>query len=307
MATVVRAEKPSSVKPGAKAIVNHEGVLTGWIGGSCSEPAVKREAARALLDGKPRLLRLCAPESLGQAPQEGVIEEALTCISGGTYEIYLEPQGVFPHLVVVGHLATAQALLSLGKALGYTVTLMGQDASSPRFAEADQVIDKIDFSQIKSSPNTFIVVASHGNYDEEALMAALQTGAPYVSLIASHRRAQAVLQYLHDAELAEGWEARLKYPAGLDIGAETAEEIALSILGEIVQIHRRELRERSGPGTAASKAIEIEFALDPVCGMRVEIENALHTLEHGGRAYYFCAAGCKHAFRREPERYLIKE
>ena len=129
IATVVRAEKPTSAKVGAKAIITEDSKLDGWVGGSCAEPTVKREAKKALQDGQPRLIRLCPPEKLGQAPQEGVIEIPLTCISGGTLEIYIEPQLAQPHLVVIGHLATAEALVRLGKGLGWRVSLMGLDVT----------------------------------------------------------------------------------------------------------------------------------------------------------------------------------
>src|SRR5512135_1346988 len=122
LATVVRAEKPTSAKSGSKAVITEEGTLKGWIGGSCAEPTVKREAKKALQDGQPRLLRLCPPEKLGVAPQEGVIEIPMTCISGGTLEIYIEPQLAQPHLVVIGHLATAEALVRLGKGMGWRVS-----------------------------------------------------------------------------------------------------------------------------------------------------------------------------------------
>src|SRR5215510_1738686 len=148
IATVVRAEKPTSAKVGAKAIITEGAKLDGWIGGSCAEPTVKREAKKALQDGQPRLIRLCPAEKMGQAPQEGVIEIALTCISGGTLEIYIEPQLAQPHLVVIGHLATAEALVSLGKSSGFRVTLMGLDVTRERFPSADQILDELNFSKI---------------------------------------------------------------------------------------------------------------------------------------------------------------
>src|SRR5512134_1161637 len=177
IATVVRAEKPTSAKAGSKAIITEDGALSGWIGGSCAEPTVKREVKKALQDGQPRLIRLCLPEKMGQAPQEGVIEIALTCISGGTLEIYIEPQLAQPHLVVIGHLATAEALVSLGKGLGWRVSLMGLDVTRERFPDADQLFDHLDFSQLGITRNTYIVVASHGNYDEDMLVSALQSHA----------------------------------------------------------------------------------------------------------------------------------
>jgi xanthine dehydrogenase accessory factor len=312
IATVVRAEKPTSAKPGAKAIIAEDGALTGWIGGSCAEPTVKREAKKALQDGQPRLIRLCPPEKLGQAPQEGVIEIPLTCISGGTLEIYIEPQLAQPHLVVIGHLATAEALVSLGKDLGWHVSLMGLDVTRERFPNADLIFDHLDFSQLAITGNTYIVVTSHGNYDEDMLVAALQSQAPYVALVASKTRANAILQYLREANLTEEQIARLKYPAGLDLGSITPEEIALSILAEIIQRQRQSsgLKEIKSPVTNLELPMTqnpVGEARDPVCGMIVEIATARFTSEYAGTTYYFCASGCKRSFDKEPQKYIQVE
>jgi xanthine dehydrogenase accessory factor len=312
IATVVRAEKPTSAKVGAKAIITEDGSLSGWIGGSCAEPTVKREAKKVLQDGQPRLIRLCPTEKLGTAPQEGVTEIALTCISGGTLEIYIEPQLAQPHLVVIGHLATAEALVNLGKDLGWRVSLMGLDVTSERFPSADHIFDELEFSQLTITKNAHIVVASHGNYDEDMLVAALQSEAPYVALIASKKRASAILQYLNEANLTQDQIARLKYPAGLDFGAVTPEEIALSILAEIIQ--RR--RQSSNVAEIKSSNTNLQLpmaqnlvleAVDPVCDMTVEIANAHFTTEYNGKTYYFCAAGCKRSFDKEPGKYVQAE
>jgi len=310
VATVVRAEKPTSAKVGAKALITEEGKLSGWIGGSCAEPTVKREAKKALQDGQPRLIRLCPPEKLGQAPQEGVTEIALTCISGGTLEIYIEPQLAQPHLVVVGHLATAEALVRLGKGLGWRVSLLGLEVTRERFPDADQLIDELDFSRVKVSKSTHVVVASHGNYDEDMLVAALQSESPYVALIASKKRSQAILQYLNESNLTKEQIARLKYPAGLDFGAVTPEEIALSILAEIIQRRRRGNEENMTEQNEEQKPADGEAvieAVDPVCGMTVEIATAHFTSEYNGKTYYFCAAGCKRSFDKEPQKYVQEE
>jgi len=317
IATVVRAEKPTSAKVGAKAILTEDGTLSGWIGGSCAEPTVKRESKKALQDGQPRLIRLCPPEKMGQAPQEGVIEIALTCISGGTLEIYIEPQLAQPHLVVIGHLATAEALVSLGKGLGWRISLMGLEVTRERFPNADHIFDELDFSKLTIAKNTHVVVASHGNYDEDMLVAALQSDAPYVALIASKKRASAILQYLNESNLTQDQIARLKYPAGLDFGAVTPEEIALSILAEIIQRRRNSPILRPSSGQVSNSPVSglqlpivqssVLEALDPVCGMTVEIATAHFISEYNGKTYYFCAAGCKHSFDKEPGRYIQPE
>ena len=289
-----------------------DGKLSGWIGGSCAEPTVKREAKKALQDGQPRLIRLCPQEKLGVAPQEGMIEIPLTCISGGTLEIYIEPQLAQPHLLVIGHLATAEALVRLGKGLGWRVSLLGLEVTRERFPDADQVIDELDFSHIKISKNSQVVVASHGNCDEDLLVAALQSEAPYVALIASKKRASAILQYLNESNLTQEQIARLKYPAGLDFGAITPEEIALSILAEIIQ-RRRQLFNSPISGQSVSN-LELPIAqppvieaIDPVCGMTVELAMAHFTSEYDGKTYYFCAAGCKRSFDKEPGKYAQSE
>lgn len=315
IATVVRAEKPTSAKAGAKAIVTGDGTLNGWIGGSCAEPTVRREAKKALQDGQPRLIRLCPSEGLGQAPQEGVIEVQLTCISGGTLEIYIEPQLAGPQLIVIGHLATAEALVSLGKDLGWRVSIMGLDVTPERFPDADQTFDQLDFAQLRITSNTFIVVASHGNYDEDMLVEALQSEAPYVALIASKTRSEAILQYLNESNLTHEQIARLKYPAGLDLGSVTPEEIALSILAEIIQRRRQspDIFQAKVPTSGSSTALRTNFELpmlearDPVCGMTVEIATAHFTSEYAGTKYYFCVAGCKRSFDKEPQKYVHAE
>jgi xanthine dehydrogenase accessory factor len=307
LVSVVRAERPTSAKPGAKAIITADGTLTGWVGGSCAEPTVKRTAQLALSDGQPRLLRLCPPEKRGLLPQEGVTEVTMTCISGGTLEIYIEPQLSQPHLLVIGHLATAQALARLAKGLEYQVSVVGLDVTSERFPQADRVVDRLDLSGLEITPNTYIVVASHGNYDEDALEAALRTEAAYVALIASRSRAQAIIQYLRDSSLSSEQIARLKYPAGLDLGAITPEEIALSILAEIVQMRRRNLPTQPEIGEPAETSAESPTAVDPVCGMLVDIATARYTSEYLGQTYYFCARSCQHSFEANPADYLTKE
>jgi xanthine dehydrogenase accessory factor len=302
LATVVRAERPTSAKAGAKAIVTADGELSGWIGGSCARPAVVREARRALQDGQPRLLRLVPPENLGRAAQAGVIELALTCVSGGTLEIYLEPHLAQPHLVAISHLPIAEALVTLGKGLGFAVTVVGLEAEQGRYPLADRVLDRLDFARIPLTSQTYIVVASHGNYDEEALEWALATEAPYVALVASRKRAESLREYLRSTGLSEAQVARLHCPAGLDFGAVTPEEIALSILAEIV--HLRRTAPAQAPPEVAEAAPAPAEAVDPVCGMLVEIDGARHTAEYKGQVYYFCCSGCQRSFEAEPERYV---
>ncbi len=301
-ATVVRAERPTSAKAGARAIITADGRLEGWVGGSCAQPTVIREALAALKDGQPRLLRLCPPEHLGRAPQSGVVEVALTCISGGALEVYIEPHLPRPLLVAIGHLPVVEALATLGAGLNYTVAVVGLDATRERFPLATHVLDRLDFAQLPRSPETYVVVASHGNYDEDALEWALTTDAAYVALVASPKRGQAVRQYLAESGVPADRLSRLKCPAGLDLGANSPEEIALSVLAEIVQWRHRPPAQ-AAPAQAAGPATPTQ-AIDPVCGMTVEIATARYTYAYAGQTYYFCAPGCKRSFSKKPEKYL---
>ncbi len=304
LATVIRVERPTSAKPGAKAVVTADGALTGWVGGSCTGPAVRREAAKVLLDGEPRLLRLCAPESMGLARQEGVIEVALTCVSGGTLEIYLEPQLSEPQLIVIGHQATAEALATIGKAVGYNITVLGHEITPAQFPAADRWIDELDYSHLRFTPQTAVVVTSHGNYDEEALEMALQSEAGYVALVASGKRADEVLTYLRGAGLPQESLSRLRSPAGLDLGGHTPGEIALSVLAEIVQF--RHQMQTALPEVETAAEPELGEALDPVCGMTVDVETSTLLSSHQGQAYHFCSVGCKHRFEQHPETYRME-
>lgn len=299
IATVVRAEAPTSAKAGAKAIVTQDGALDGWVGGSCAQPTVIRESLKALQDGQPRFLRMCPPESLrGATP--GVVEVALTCISGGTLEIYLEPHLPPPQILAIGHLPVVEALAALAKDMRYAVTVVGENAAPAQFPRADRILE-FAVEALRFTPQTYVVVASHGNYDEPALEAALNSEAAYVALVASQKRRDSVLAYLRQSGLAEDKLARLKCPAGLDLGAVAPEEIALSILAEIVQLRRQTPLPKS-PMPKATTPAPVE-AIDPICGMTVEIATARWKSEYNGQLYYFCAAGCKRTFDQSPEKF----
>jgi xanthine dehydrogenase accessory factor len=274
LATVVRAEKPTSAKPGAKALIKADGEWIGWIGGSCSKPAVAAEAKEVLASGQARVLQISSTE---------------TCASGGSLDIYLEPHLPKPHLVVVGHLPVAEALVALAGPLGFRVSVMTPEASREQFPAADEFLDRLDFSALPRGER-YVVVASHGNYDEEGIRAALEEGgADYVALVSSRKRAEAMLKTLG---LSREQRQKLKFPAGLDIGAVTAEEIALSILAEMVQLRRTRV-----PASVPVAAVPLPvLARDPICGMNVDVTTARHKLEKDGMMHYFCCAGCKEKF-----------
>jgi len=304
-AIVVRAERPTSGKPGDKAIITADGTMHGWIGGSCAQPTVIREALKALRADESRFVRL-SPNPLEQPPREGLSDVPMTCFSGGTLEIYIEPQQPQPRLIVIGNLPVARALAELGRAMSYHTIIVdpGHQGDPPPYA--DELLTDLTTISAYATPLTSIVVATHGQYDELALEQALATSAPYIGLVASRKRADSVREYLTQQGFSSEQLGRFKSPAGLDIQARRGDEIALGIMAEIVQRRRNsaELAWVSAPEAATQPEAAPATALDPICGMSVEIAGAKHTYEYQGTTYYFCCPGCKTTFRKAPEQYV---
>jgi len=293
-ATVVWCERPTSAKPGAQAIIQEDGRLIGWVGGSCTQPIVLREARHLLhTGGEPFLLRLgtSAPDPTRQ--ESGQVRVfPMTCASGGALDIYMEPHLPQPQLLLIGDSPIIAALLQLAAVLDFIVSQ----------------IDDLNIEQMHSNERSCIILATHGQNDEHVLEHILAAPAAYISMVSSPRRAEACRAYLRASGMAEEQIARLKAPAGLDIGARTPAEIAASILAELVQ-HRRASQpaleqEASIPATpVGAQAAE---AIDPVCGMTVEKAGARHTSVYAGRTFYFCCPACKRAFAGEPARFLVE-
>ena len=280
-ATVVRCERPTSAKPGSKALIKKDGSLVGWVGGACAEPVVIREAMKALQDGQPRFLALTGEGNAEM--REGMLEYPMRCHSGGTLEIYIEPVLPKPELILFGRGPVVETLAKLGKAMEFNVL----QASSQ--AEVDQL------AQRRFTSRSYIVVASHGTFDEEGLTQALWSEAGYVSLVASRKRAAAIVESLRKSGLPAEQLGRLKAPAGLDISAVTPEEIAVSILAEIIQVSRSQKSDwKDTP--LLDQAGE---AIDPVCGMRVEIATAQYQSTRSNESFYFCSRHCKETFDQQ--------
>ena len=313
LATVVACKPPTSAKPGAKAIVQADGSFYGWVGGSCAQPLVIQESLKALQDGQTRVALLSPHPEEADLGLEGIVPIPMTCQSEGTLAIYLEPFLPKPQLLVIGQSPMARSLVSLGSSLGFRVSACDPEASEDLFPEAETLVR--DLAAIKENVGlgSHVVIATMGHYDEEALAAVVgREGTPehleYVGLVASSRRGCAVIEYVRSTGVAPETLQQVKYPAGLDIGAETPEEIALSILTEIVQ-QRRVRKETSPPHSAlrtANSPLPIpESALDPVCKMTVSVADARYSSAHDGETFYFCCLPCKGEFDREPERYLV--
>ncbi len=298
IATVIWCERPTSAKPGARALIRADGSMTGWIGGSCAQPVVLREALRVLREddvGDPYLIRLGASET--DLARRDVRLFPMSCASGGVLDIYMEPHLPLPQLLLVGDSPVIAALSRLAEPLTFAITRC----------------DSADLSSVHIDERTYVLIATHGQYDEDVLEQALRSPARYVGMVGSRRRAEACRAYLRGSGLSEEQIARLKAPAGLDIGAVTPEEIAASILAELVQVRRRPAQLRAPGEMPAEEQVQPESApsaaasaIDPVCGMSVEIATARHHTTLDGQDFYFCCPACKRLFERNPQEYLVR-
>jgi len=293
MALVVRFEAPISGKPGDKAIIYPDGSIWGWIGGGCSQPAVVKEALKALSEGTPRLVRISPSPAAGSEP--GVVDYSMTCHSGGSLDIYIEPVLPKPHVVILGRSLVAQTLASLAKTIHFMVTVIAPGASRENFPTADAIHEKLDLASISVGPQAYLVVSTQGEYDEEALEQALGVEGSYVAFVASAPKRDKIFEYLRGKGIASERLKRVYAPAGLQIGAVSPEEIAISILAELVQV----LRGKLEPVAAPSRIPAVE-AKDPICGMMVNPGKANYQSEYDGRTYYFCCVRCKQKFDKDP-------
>ncbi len=291
LATVVWRQSPSSSQPGSRAIITAEGEVRGWIGGACAEPAVIREAQQVIADGTARLLLLGTPDQFGPAVPEGMAVIPIACQSEGALQVYIEPVLPVPHLVVVGSSPMAHTLARLAGALGWRADLI----SGPDFATAD------------ADERSMVVVATQGHDDEDVLERAVAARPAYLGLVGSRRRGATVLGYLADRGVPADELARVKVPAGLDLGKTTHAEIAVAILAELVQLRASGALREPEAKPAQSGSEPPAQAVDPVCGMTVTANASARPLRHDGTDYYFCSAACRHAFEQDPDAYLKRE
>jgi xanthine dehydrogenase accessory factor len=331
-ARVVRAERPTSAKPGDQAVVLPDGSIEGFVGGVCAESTVRAQSLYLLDSGAPLLLRISPDgagdgsgggdgnddegeerDGAGSTTSGGALTVVNPCLSGGTLEIFLEPVIPAPALVVKGESPIAAALVALAEGVGFQVAEgAGTDHTTGGGYDAASAV----------------VVASHGRDEEGVLEEAVRAGVPYVGLVASRKRAAAVIAGL---DLDEAQKAMVHSPAGLDIGARTPREVALSILAEIVSLRPRPSGLTAAPigaadaapspdatpdAPAAGEAGAFEpvtfvrpgerppVATDLVCGMSVVADEAALHLDHEGTRYWFCGSGCLRAFAADPSTYV---
>ncbi len=300
LVTVVRREAPSSARVGDTALITESGTFHGWLGGSCTQPTAVREALAALASGEPRLVVLSSDP--GPDPRPGVIVLPMTCHSGGNVDLYIEPVLPKPRLFLFGTSPTARALARLSHVLGYAVEVIDPLADQALFPHADRVVTDFQAPDLqqrakKHRGRSYAVVATLGESDVEAIGAAASLEPDYLGVVASRKRFASLRDALTAAGLSQEQIDAIDNPAGLNLGAITPEEVALSILAEIIK--RREDALESAPVVAIAAE-----ETDPVCGMSVATMGARHVQELEGRTFYFCGAGCHDKFRAEPERFL---
>jgi xanthine dehydrogenase accessory factor len=281
-ATVVRVEKPTSAQPGNVALVHEDGTIEGFVGGVCAQHSVQLYSLKAIESGEPVLLRIVGDgsESTGTDDltmvrevdvRDGAVTVKNPCLSGGSIEVFLEPFLPAPRVVVVGESPIAVALKRLAPEVGFEVV------GERRAPEPGDLA---------------LVVAAHGRDEVEALRAGLHAGVEYVGLVASRTRGGAVIDELRAAGVSEELLAEIDSPAGLDIGARSPSEIAVSILARIITVRRTGEHSAHGAGRGPAAIT----AIDPVCGMTVVVDADTPRTERDSETVYFCGEGCRRSY-----------
>lgn len=290
LATVVWRRAPSSGQQGSRAIITESGELHGWIGGACAEPAVIRQAREVIAEGVPRLLLLGPAEEFGEAIPDGIAVVPIACQSDGALEVYIEPVLPTPHLIVVGRSPMAHTLVNLAQALAWRADL----------------IEDADYSTTTIGERSMVVVATQGHGDEDAVERAVMSAPAYIGLVASQRRGEAILGYLAQRGIPTEQLARVRSPAGLDLGRTSHREVAVAILAELVQLRASGAITSAVAPRVDARVIQPTEVVDPVCGMTGTAGTSSYPFEHEGVTYFFCSAGCRQAFEERPAAYLSK-
>jgi len=345
IATVVARRSPVSSHLGDRALVFADGHMEGFVGGSCARDIVRREALAALRSRHPVLLQIRNAAQVATQPASGdgasaaaccehdddsvqrrssdqpgqtsteLIVIPMSCASEGAVDIYIEPRVPLRRLVVVGFTPVAEALAQTATALEYNVVRVVitdelrdlGDAPGARVIPLTALRDFVAALDPIERESLVAVVASQGHYDELALEALAPFDLAFTGLLASRRRAATVLGVLAQQGVGPERLAMIRNPVGLDIGARSPGEVAISILAEIIANAPATAHGVPGEVLAAHGAPDPgagAVAIDPVCAMEVETTGALYTLDRDGRTYFFCCAGCRASFAADPQRYL---
>ena len=315
LATVVARRAPVSAHLGDRAIVFPDGRMEGFVGGACSREIIRQQGLDALKTRCSRLVSI-RPDAVDSGPATGEhVVVPMTCVSEGAIDVYVEPFVQARRLFVVGATPVADSLARLARGMNYDVVrvVLGPEQTDIEQEAAALGASVVTLEALETAlgdnasggADLAAVVASQGHYDEEALETILRCGVPYVGLVASRTRAAAVRAMLE--KRAVPGVATIRNPAGIDLGARTPPEVALSILAEIVKTHPDGTRMAAAVAANAPPATAPPApatAVDPVCGMSVSVASARHTAALDDVTYYFCCAGCRGKFLDAPGAYL---
>jgi xanthine dehydrogenase accessory factor len=266
LVSVIRALAPASARPGDKAIVTGDGQLHGWVGGGCAQPAVIRTVRQALADGRARLIRIAPSADGAERDLDDVLEFGMACHSGGTLELFVDPVLPSAQLVVIGSSAVAASLTQLAPRVGFGVTLVAHEADAAAYPDAQHVIAGDDAAAVPAqiAPGAWVVVATQGRRDVQALRLALALNAREISFVASARKAKVLKDSLVAAGADAGAVAAIVAPAGYPMAATTPQEIALSVLAAIVSHRRSAAAAVIGPTPAiADVAVDVAVEVAP--------------------------------------------
>jgi len=229
VATVIRTEGSTPQDVGAKMVVKKDGTTYGTIGGGCIEQAVISEAQEALKQGKPRT----SSYTLTEEEKGGI-----GMICGGKMEVMIEVVQPKPSLLIIGSGHIAEPLAKIGHFAGFSVSVVDPFADKERFPDADFVLaEDVErgLSKVKITPATSVVITTRHKYDEPALKRAIHTDAGYIGLVGSLNRVRTIFDLLLKEGTADKANLeRVHAPIGLDVAAKTVEEIAISIIAEII-------------------------------------------------------------------------
>ena len=296
IATVINTVAPTSAKPMSKAIIHQNGDIEGWIGGGCSIHTVITEGLNCIQSGKAIVLRL-SPEDISKDKVTYKKEVFLNCESGGTLEFHIEPVLPMTKLIIYGSTPTVYALAKIGSLLNYECYICSPNAEfAKELSDNVQVLKKYKVF----SDQIVAVVATQGENDLHALKSAIDSKSNFISMIISNKKASSLFLQLEKEGYSEEDISRVKFPAGMDINANTPEEIAVSILAELINDRNSvDLKEQ-----VIVESKEDKKEIDPICKMIVDPKNAAVTYEFEDINYYFCCIGCKEKFALEPSSYI---
>ncbi|MFZ9046816.1 MAG: XdhC family protein [Cyclobacteriaceae bacterium] len=302
VATVVRRDAPTSGKPGDKAIITEDGQVKGWIGGGCTKGIVIKEALSSIKEQSPRLVKI--QTALDTPDQPGVKNYKMTCQSGGSVEVYIEPIMPVTHIRIFGRSHIGRALCEIGRTSGFSISVISDAADSDMFPSANEIIKLSEYTP-SVTPFDFAVVCTQGEQDVEGMEAAIKTGSRYIGFVASRKKASSVLLSLKRQGVPHEELVKVKTPAGFDLNAKTPEEVAISILAEIIREKRSkaESAEKQEPDTEERELTD-DLYINPVCKIPVQKSTAKHVLDYEGEKVYFCCDGCKESFEKEPATYM---